>query len=133
MNQYKDMLDLPHYVSKKRSHMSMIDRGAQFSPFAALTGYEAVLAESARLTEDCAELSEGAEEAVDQKLRELCDRIRQEPFGRFTCFQPDERKAGGAYVTIAGWLKKYDYVEKCLILTDGTKIPLESIFSVETE
>ena len=133
MNQYEDMLDLPHYVSKKRSHMSMIDRGAQFSPFAALTGYEAVLTESARLTEDCAELSEGAEEALDQKLRQLCDRIRQEPWAKFTCFQPDERKAGGAYVTIEGWLKKYDYVEKCLILTDGTKVPLESIFSVETE
>ena len=133
MNQYDDILHLPHYVSKKRSHMSMIDRGAQFSPFAALTGYEAVIAESARLTEDCAELSEGAEEALDRVLRELCGRIRQQPWGRFTCFQPDERKTGGAYLTIEGTLKKYDYVEKCLILTDGRKIPLESIFSIETE
>ena len=133
MDQYDDMLDLPHYVSKKGAPMSMIDRGAQFSPFAALTGYEAVIAESARLTDSCAELSEGAEEAVDQVLRELCSRIRQQPWGRFTCFQPDERKAGGTYVKIEGWLKKYDYLEKCLILTDGTKISLESIFSVETE
>ena len=133
MNPYEDMLDLPHYVSKKRAHMSMIDRGAQFSPFAALTGYEAVLAESARLTEDSAELSEGAEEAVDQVLRLLCENIRQQPWAVYTCFQPDERKAGGAYVKLEGRLKKYDCLEKCLILTDGRVIPVESIFSIETE
>ena len=131
MDQYADIINLPHYVSKKRSHMSMIDRGAQFSPFAALTGYEAVLAETARQTEQAAELTEGAVEALDGILRALCDRIREQPFAVFTCFQPDERKEGGAFVRIAGNLKKYDSIQKTLILTDGQRVPIEQIFAIE--
>ena len=133
MDQYEDMLDLPHYVSKKRAHMSMIDRGAQFSPFAALTGYEAVIAESARQTETETELTEGAVAALDEILQALCSRISEQPWACYTCFQPDEKKAGGAYVKISGKLRKYDSMEKCLILTDGSRIPLESILSIETE
>lgn len=133
MDQYDDIIHLPHHVSRNRGHMSMVDRGAQFSPFAALTGYDAVLRESARLTEDSAELTEGAEEALNEILTDLCSRIREQPRAVFTCFQPDERKAGGAYVTIAGNLRKYDYTEKELILTDGRKIPVERIFSIEEE
>ena len=133
MDQYADIMDLPHYVSEKRPHMSMIDRGAQFSPFAALTGYEQVIAESARLTEDCTELTEGAKAVLDEILQNLCGRIREQPWASFTCFQPDERKSGGAYVEISGKLKKYDCMERCLILTDGKKIPIDNIFSIETE
>ena len=109
----------------------MIDRGAQFSPFAALTGYEAVLAESARLIDRDVELSEGAIAALNDRLKELCDRIAEKPFGVFTCFQPDERKAGGAYVKIGGHLKKYDGVEKRLILSEGQTIEIESIVNIE--
>lgn len=133
MDQYEDIIDLPHHVSKKRPHMSMIDRGAQFSPFAALTGYEAVLEESARQTEGTIELTEGAQAALDEILRELCGRMAEQPKASFTCFQPDDRKSGGAYVQIEGSLKKYDSLEGCLILTDGTKIPIESIISIQTE
>ena len=133
MDQYKDIIHLPHHVSKNRPHMSMIDRGAQFSPFAALTGYEAVIAESARRTEDCVQLSEGSISELDSRLQGLRDRIRERPWAAYTCFQPDERKAGGSYVRISGCLKKYDYLEDCLILDQGEKISIDSIISIETE
>ena len=133
MNPYEDMLDLPRHVSKERPHMSMVDRGAQFSPFAALTGYEAVIAETARLTEEGGELTEGEKGLLDEILRGLWDRIEEEPWAIYTCFQKDERKAGGCYVQISGCLKKYDSIGKQLILTDGKIIPIESIFAIETE
>ena len=133
MDQYADIINLPHHVSEKRTPMSMIDRGAQFSPFAALTGYEAVIAESARRTEDCIQLSEGSISELDSQLQALRDRIRERPWAAYTCFQPDERKAGGSYVRISGCLKKYDAQETCLILDQGEKIPIESIISIETE
>ena len=133
MGRYDDMLDLPHHVSSRRLPMSMIDRGAQFSPFAALTGYDKVLEESARLTSTGVELTEGAMAVIDEKLRDLCSRIESRPWGRFVCFIPDERKAGGAYEAVEGNLKKYDYVEKVLILTDGRKIDLDLLVAVETE
>lgn len=131
MGRYDDIINLPHHVSRKRAQMSMIDRGAQFSPFAALTGYEAVIQESARLTQSGRELAEGEIAALDEILRELMTRIKTQPGAVFTCFQPDERKAGGAYVRITGNLKKYDAVERSLVLTDGTQIPLESIVDIE--
>ena len=133
MDQYADMIDLPRHVSEHRAHMSMIDRGAQFSPFAALTGYEAVIAESARLTEQDITLTEGAIADLDGILRELRDRIQERPFARYTCFIPDERKAGGACVEISGNLKKYDSVEKKLILVDGTQVEIDQILSIRTE
>ena len=133
MDQYADIINLPHHVSDKRTPMSMIDRGAQFSPFAALTGYEAVIAESARLTEDSVELAEGQTVELDRQLRSLRDRLPQQPWARYTCFRPDERKSGGSYVQISGHLKKYDSLRGQLILTDGTKLLIERIISIETE
>ena len=133
MNPYDDIINLPRPELKNRARMSMIDRGAQFSPFAALTGYEAVIAESARLTEQNVTLTEGAIADLDEILRGLRDRIPDRPFARYTCFQPDERKAGGAYVEISGCLQKYDSVEKKLILTDGTEIQIEQIAAIQTE
>ena len=133
MGRYDDIIHLEHHVSPTRPRMSMIDRGAQFSPFAALTGYEAVIAESARLTQDGVELDAGEIAQLDEILRDLMDRVRQQPKATFTCFQPDERKAGGAYVRITGRVKKYDCVESELILCDGTRIPIESILDIEPE
>ena len=133
MDHYSDIINLPHWQSPKRGHMSMVDRGAQFSPFAALTGYEAVIAESARLTQDSRELTEGAIAALDEILQDLRDRLEEQPWAAYTCFEPDERKKGGSYRKISGRLKQFDCTEKCLILTDGRKIPVESIMAIETE
>lgn len=131
MGRYDDIIGMAHHVSATRPHMPMIDRGAQFSPFAALTGYEAVIAESARQTQGGVELDEGEIALLDEILRDLMSRIDTRPQAVFTCFQPDERKAGGAYLRISGRLQKYDCLESSLCLTDGTRIPIESIVAIE--
>ena len=131
MGRYDDIIHLPHHVSKTRPHMSLIDRGAQFSPFAALTGYEAVIAESARLTDACTELVDEGLNMLDDSLKKILDRLEEQPEAIFTVFVPDDRKSGGKYLTVRGAVRKFDSYEKCLILTDGTEIPLEQIFHID--
>ena len=131
MSRYDDIIGLPHHVSKTRAPMSMVDRGAQFSPFAALTGYEAVIAESARLTDGCIDLMDEGLDMLDDSLKRILDRIEEQPEAVFTVFLPDERKSGGKYVTIRGNVRKFDPYEKCLILTGGRELPLEQIVHME--
>lgn len=126
-HEYDDIIDLPHHVSATRSRMSMIDRAAQFSPFAALTGYDAAIKETGRLTDERIELSEESRAALDRKQQFLMDNLADCPEVSVTYFVPDERKSGGAYVTITSQVKKVDEFERLLILTDGTKIPLDEI------
>lgn len=130
-HKYDDIIDLPHPVSSRRSRMTNYDRAAQFSPFAALTGYDGVIAETARLTDSQIELDEGGKELLNEKLRELRDTIDEQPTASFTCYQPDERKLGGAYVTVTGRVKKIDTVTRCVLLADGTVIPIDRIYGIE--
>ena len=132
-HQYADIIDLPHHVSATRPRMSMIDRAAQFSPFAALTGYDAAIKETGRLTDERSELSEESRAALDRKQQILLDNLADRPEVSVTYFVPDERKSGGAYVTITGQVKKVDEYERLLILTDGTKIPLDEIQDLSGE
>ena len=125
--QYNDIIDLPHHVSASRPRMSMIDRAAQFSPFAALTGYDAAIKETGRLTDERIELSDESRAALDRKQQLLMDNLADCPKVSVTYFVPDERKSGGAYVTVTGQVKKVDEFERLLILTEGTKIPLDEI------
>ena len=131
MSRYDDIIDLPHHVSKTRVPMSMIDRGAQFSPFAALTGYEAVIAESARLTDACTELVDEGLNMLDDSLHRILEDLENQPEASFTVFVPDERKSGGKYVTVTGNVRKFDSYDKTLILTDGTEIPLEAVVQID--
>lgn len=133
MGKYDDMLSLPHHVSKKHPQMSMHDRAAQFSPFAALTGYQSVLRETERLTERRVELSEEVRALLDERLRLVVESIQDRPLLSFTYFQPDERKDGGAYLTVTGAVKKVDEFEKTITMIDGTLIPIEEVFSVNGE
>ena len=94
---YSDIINLPHHVSSTRPQMSMIDRAAQFSPFAALTGYDAAIKETGRLTDDKIEMDEEALNILSMKFQILVDSLDDEPEVTFTYFKPDERKAGGAY------------------------------------
>ena len=103
------------------------ERAAQFSPFAALTGYGAVIRETARLTDRKMELSENMKEELERKLKELCARNCE---GEITFFVPDERKEGGAYVTVEGRVKKTDDAERAVVLEDGTRIPVEDIVDI---
>lgn len=132
-DQYDDIINLPHQVSKTRPQMSMVDRAAQFSPFAALTGYDAAIKETGRLTDEKVNLSEEEKEALDRKQQILMERLGDHPSLTVTYFVPDAKKSGGAYVTKNGNLKKIDGFERWMMLTDGTKIPLDDVADIESE
>lgn len=132
-HRYDDMLDLPHHVSAVHPPMSMDRRAAQFSPFAALTGYDAVVAEAARLTDRKLELDEEEKGRIDRRLRDLKEREKLRPSVRVSYFLPDERKEGGAVRTVTGAVKKVDEYAGVLLLADGTAIPFEDIYAVEEE
>jgi hypothetical protein len=130
---YDDILHLPHHVSEKHPPMSRLDRAAQFSPFAALTGYEAAVEETARLTDRRIELDEGEKEAIDQRLTLVQERLPVPTEVTITYFIPDKKKAGGAYVNISGTVKKIDDYERMVILRDGTSIPIDDILHINGE
>lgn len=132
-HQYDDIIDLPHHVSPTRPRMSIIDRAAQFSPFAALKGYDAAIKETGRLTDERIELSEESRADLDRKQQGLMDSLSANPEVSVTYFVPDERKSGGSYVTVTGRVKKVDGYQRLLILTGDTKIPLDEISNIEGE
>ncbi|MBR3358905.1 MAG: hypothetical protein IKG46_13885 [Solobacterium sp.] len=132
-HRYDDMLELPHHVSPRRHPMSMTERAAQFSPFAALSGYDAAIQETARLTEDEIQLSEDDRQALDASLQELLSRIKERPAASITWFIPDERKKGGAYTTVTVHLRKVDPIGKILYTAEGHTIPLARIISIQPE
>lgn len=130
---YDDIINLPHHVSTRHPQMSMYDRAAQFSPFAALTGHDAAIKETERLTEDWVELDEDSKELLDEKLQMIREHLDEKPEVTFTYFEPDERKQGGAYRTIAGKVKKIDEYEHRILLEDGTVLIMEHMFSIDAE
>ena len=131
MGKYDDIINLPHHVSATRPHMPMIDRAAQFQPFAVLSGYENAVRETARLTDEKIELTEDEKVLLDARLQKLADEISSQPRVTLTYFQPDKRKAGGAYVTVTGQLKKIDDLEGALILLDGGRVLIEDILEIQ--
>ena len=133
MSDYDDIIDLPHHSSKKHPPMSPSQRAAQFSPFAALTGYEDVLEETARLTDCRVELSESEQAQLERQLARLAERIARRPRVMITYFQPDARKAGGAYVTVSGALRRLDPVNRLLVLADGRTVPLAEVAAIREE
>lgn len=130
---YDDIIHLSHPTSKNRPRMSIHDRAAQLSPFAALSGHAAAIAETARLTDRKLELDEDTKAELDRRQAILLEHISERPEITVTWFRPDERKEGGAYITTTGRLKKLDEAERILILTDDTRIPLEAVVSLESD
>ena len=128
MGAYDDIIDLPHPTSATHPRLSMADRAAQFSPFAALSGHGAAIRETARLTDRKIELTEEEKEVLDEKLWLLNDTGRE---AVFTYFLPDGKKDGGAYVTAAGSIERLDPLERQIILTGGAVIPVEDILEIE--
>ena len=128
MGAYDDIIHLPHPTSARHPRMSMAERAAQFSPFAALVGHGAAIRETARLTDQKMELTEDEKAILDEKLCLLLDTGGE---AVFTYFLPDGRKGGGAYVTAAGSIKKLDLPERRVILTGGVTIPVEDISAIE--
>ena len=130
MGKYDDILHLSYPFPSTRPRMNSTDRAAQFSPFASLTGFEAVIEESGRLTQSAIELDESAKTEVDQALRQLSEQIHTQPKATITYFQSDARKLGGAYLTVTGSVKKIDTYEMRLVLTDDTGIPISAIVHI---
>lgn len=130
-HRYDDIINLPHHTSSKRPRMSMIDRAAQFSPFAALTGYDAAVKETARLTDRRIELDEYSKAALDERLRLIQEHLKEYPVVMITYFLPDERKDGGAYLSVTGTIKKIDTYEQHLIMTEGQIIPINEISQID--
>ncbi len=131
-DEYRDMLYLPHKQSATREHMSIHDRAAQFAPFAALTGYDSAIDETARFTEDRIPRSETDEELLNERVRFLSERIAEQPEITVTYFLPDERKAGGAYVACTGRVKRIEPLPQRILFTDGREVPLEDILTIES-
>ena len=130
---YDDIINLPHPTSQRHLRMPIHDRAAIFSPFAALSGHGAAIAETARLTERRMELDEDTRAELDRKQGVLLEHIDEQPEITITWFQPDERKDGGAYLTATGRLKKSRGLERILLLTDGTEIPLQNVVALESD
>lgn len=130
-NNYDDIIDLPHHVSATRPQMSMMDRAAQFSPFAALTGYDAAIKETARLTDQKIDLDDYEKEEINDKIQLITEHLGEDFEVVITYFQPDGRKAGGAYVDAVGIVKKIDEYDRVIILQDGKKIPIDDILDID--
>ena len=132
-SKYDSIMNLPHHVSKTRPQMPMSDRAAQFAPFAALTGYDAAIKETGRLTDERIELDEEALTALDMKYQLLMDALDDALEVTITYFQPDERKAGGKYLTATGAVKKVDDFERLITMQDGTRFPMDDVLSIDGE
>lgn len=130
MGKYDDIINMPHHVSKKHPQLSMVQRAAQFAPFAALTGYGDAIKETTRLTEDRIELDEAEKLKLNNKLLELKNNISNIPTVTITYFLPDIKKSGGEYITVISNLKNIDENNHILILEDKTKIPISDIIEI---
>ena len=131
MHPYDAIIALPHHVSVRRHGMSRHDRAAQFAPFAALTGHDAAIRETARLTDGRIELDEDRKAVLNRTLQLLLNRIALQPEITVTYFLPDSKKDGGSYTVVSGNLKKIDDFTHSLILTNGLSIPMEQIVRLD--
>ena len=130
---YDDIIHLPHHVSRNHPQMPMLDRAAQFAPFAALTGYEAAVGETARLTAERRELDAQEAEELNRRLVAIIARLPDRPEATIEYFVPDDRKAGGAFVSVTGRVRHISVPERTLVMEDGTVIPLDDVVSVASE
>lgn len=129
-HRYDDIIHKPHPVSFRHAAMTNRDRAVQFAPFAALTGYEEVIAEAARQTEPRIELEESELQLLNRKLQYLRDHIREQLEAEFVYFEPDARKDGGAYQTVRACVKKIDTYKNCVRLVSGQEIPIKEIVHI---
>lgn len=133
MSKYDDIINLPHHISKTRPQMSLYNRSAQFAPFAALTGYEDRVKETARLTDEKINIDEGLRNILNNKLNIIEEHIRDIPEISITYFIKDKYKDGGKYETKLCSIKKIDQVNEVVILTDKSKIEMNNIVNITGE
>lgn len=131
IERYADIISLSHHTSAKHPRMSRENRAAQFSPFAALTGYEKEIKETARLTDDKAEPDEDRINDINMKIQMIKDKIHENPEITAEYFIPDKLKSGGEYQTLKGRVRIIDEYERSIVLTDGKRIMIENIYNLE--
>lgn len=128
--QYDDIINLPHHISKKHPQMSLYARSAQFAPFAALTGYEEAVKETARETNERIDIEDELKSILDRKLQIILEQIKNYPEISITYFIADSKKNGGEYVTVTGLVKKVDLYNQYVYLIDNTEIPINEIIDI---
>ena len=127
MNPFADIIRLPHYTSRTRRHMTISERAAQFSAFAALSGFDEDIDETARLTDPLTEMAEDDIAALNDAMQQLLNAESEHPAVTVTWFRPDAHKEGGAYYSHSGRFRHYDMADGVLIFTDKTRIPVQQI------
>ena len=132
ISKYEDIINMPHHVSKKHPHMSMLDRAAQFAPYAALTGHKDLIDETARLTDRKIDLNEEEKDILNYKLKIILEQIDLKPMVNITYFVKDDKKQGGCYLSITSIIKKFDEYRKTIVLEDKLEIKLDDIFDIES-
>jgi len=130
---YEDIVDLPPHISRKHPQPTMLERAARFAPFAAITGYEEMVLEEARVTDERIDLDEGTLSLLNEKLNMIQEFLDEEPEIKILYFEPDKRKTGGTYVTVTGIVKRIDEYEQLVIMTDGKKIRIGDIYGLESD
>lgn len=131
MDQYDDIINLPHYEPKYHPRMSKYKRSAQFAPFAALVGYDEQVQECSRLTDKRLEIDDELKEKINNKLNKINELIKNSPEVEITYFIPDEKKDGGKYITEIGNVKRIDYVNRFIKFTDNKKIILDDLIDIK--
>jgi len=132
-HQYDDIINMEHHKSKKHPPMSLYARSSQFAPFAALTGYEDAVTETAREVENRIEIDDELKNILDGKIQILIEQIKNKPEIIFTYFVPDVKKDGGTYISITGIVKKINLYSQNIILEDKTEIPINEIIDISGE
>ena len=131
MDDYHDIIDLPHPDPQNHPRMSMLSRAALFAPFAALTGYDAAIQETARLTDEQMFLDDYLQELLNRKYQLLQEHLSEQPTVTIVYFEPDTKKSGGSYRSATGIVKCIDEYNRCLVFTNGQQILLKSIIDIE--
>lgn len=131
MNNYDDIINFPHHESKVHPKMSLYNRSAQFAPFAALTGYDDAIIETARLTDKRINIDDGLKELINNNLQKIESMVNEHPLIEVTYFVKDKKKDGGSYITINGNIKRIDTDNNLIILTNKTKVPISEIINVK--
>lgn len=132
-HKYDDIIHMPHHVSTKHPRMSIENRAAQFAPFAALTGYEDAVKETAREVDTRIEIDEEQKNILDSKIQMIIEQLTNRPVVTFTYFIPDLTKDGGEYISVAGIVKKFDTYNQTILLEDDTEIPVNEVIDISGE
>lgn len=130
---YEDIVNLPRHISKVHPQATMADRAARFSPFAAISGYEDMVKEAARVTEERIDITDATKELLNEKLNMIIEFLDEEPEVAITYFEPDKKKDGGAYISITGTVKRIDEYERIVLMSDDKKIRIEEIYAIESD